>query len=80
MRRALFRIGVTRAFSNPATSTLLPQTVPPSIFTSAATWSSSAWQLASIIGPSFAGLFVALLGDVTVIYLFDTIAAITFRA
>ncbi len=74
----LFGIGVTRAFSNPATSTLLPQTVPPSIFTSAATWSSSAWQLASIIGPSFAGLFVALLHDVTVIYLFDIAAAITF--
>jgi MFS family permease len=74
----LFGIGLARAFNSPATATLLPQTVPPKLFTSAATWSSSAWQLASIIGPSLAGLFVALLHHVTLIYVFDSIAALTF--
>lgn len=74
----LFGIGIARSFNSPATSTLLPQTVPPHIFTSAATWSSSAWQLAAIIGPSFAGLFVALLHSVTIIYVFNAVAGITF--
>jgi MFS family permease len=57
----LVGIGVARAFNSPATSTLLPQTVPPNIFTSAATWNSSAGQLAAIIGPALAGLLVALI-------------------
>ena len=74
----LFGIGMARAFNDPAASTLLPQTVPPGIFTSAATWSSSVWQLAAIIGPAFAGVLVALLNSVTVIYVLDAMAAVTF--
>ncbi len=74
----LLGIGIARAFNDPATSTILPQTVPPYMFTSAATWYSSSWQLATIVGPAIAGLIVALLGSVTVIYLFDAFAAITF--
>jgi MFS family permease len=74
----LFGIGMARAFNSPAASTLLPQTVPPHIFTSAATWSSSAWQLAAIIGPAIAGLLVAALNSVTPIYAFDAVAALTF--
>jgi len=74
----LFGIGMARAFNDPAASTLLPQTVPPAIFTSAATWSSSAWQLAAIIGPALAGLLVALLNSVTIIYVLDALAAFTF--
>jgi len=76
----LVGIGVARAFNSPATSTLLPQTVPPSIFTSAATWSSSAGQLAAIIGPALAGLLVALLNSVTLIYVIDAGAALIFLA
>lgn len=75
---SLFGIGLSGAFNNPASSTLLPQTVPPHVFTSAATWSSSAWQFASVVGPALAGLFVARVGSVTVLYLFDTIASILF--
>jgi MFS family permease len=74
----LFGIGMARAFNNPATATLLPQTVPPPIFTSAATWSSSAWQLAAIIGPALAGGFVALANHVTAIYALDAAASLTF--
>jgi hypothetical protein len=74
----LLGIGVGRAFNDPASSTLIPQTVPPEIFTSAATWSSSSWQLASIVGPAIAGVAVAVLSSVTVIYLFDVLAAIIF--
>jgi MFS family permease len=74
----LLGIGTARAFNDPATSTLLPQTIPPNMFTNAARWSSSSWQLASIVGPALAGLVVALLNSVTSIYVFDAIAGITF--
>ncbi len=74
----LFGIGVARAFNDPASSTLLPQTVPPEIFTSAATWSSSSWQMASIVGPALAGVIAAWLNSVTVIYFLDVAAAVIF--
>lgn len=74
----LLGIGVARAFNDPASATLIPQTIPPEIFSSAATWSSSSWQLASIIGPAIAGVAAAVLDKVTIIYLFDVAAAITF--
>ena len=74
----LLGIGIARAFNDPAASTLLPQTVPPALFTSAATWSSSAWQFAAVAGPAAAGLIVALLDSVTIIYLLDALAALIF--
>jgi MFS family permease len=74
----LLGIGVARAFYDPAASTLLPQTVPPATFTSAATWSSSAWQLAAILGPMAGGVIAAVLKQVTIIYLLDALAAFTF--
>lgn len=74
----LFGIGVARAFYSPAASTLLPQTVPPEVFTSAATWNSTTWQLASILGPAFAGLMVALLNSVTELYIIDGVSSLLF--
>ena len=76
----LLGIGIARAFYDPAASTLLPQTVPPSLFTSAATWSSSAWQFAAIFGPAVAGVIAAVVGSVTIIYVFDAFAAFVFIA
>ncbi len=76
----LLGIGIARAFNNPATATLLPQTVPPEEFTSAATWSSSAWQLAAVVGPSAAGLVVALVSKVGINYLFQTAGCFIFIA
>jgi MFS family permease len=74
----LLGIGIARAFNDPAPSTLLPQTVPPHLFTNAATWSTSTWQFASIAGPAFAGLLIGFLHSVTLIYIFDALAALTF--
>ncbi len=74
----LLGIGIARAFNDPAASTLVPEAVPPELFASAATWTSSAWQLASIAGPAAAGVIVALSNTVTIIYLFDALAALTF--
>jgi MFS family permease len=74
----LLGIGVARSFNDPASSTLLPQSVPQEIFTSAATWGSSSWQLAAIVGPAIAGFVAAWLNSVTIIYVFDVFAAVTF--
>jgi len=74
----LLGIGIARAFNDPAASTLVPESVPQESFTSAATWTSSSWQLASILGPAAAGLIVALWNNVTIIYVFDAIGAFSF--
>lgn len=74
----LLGIGIARAFNDPASSTLLPQTVPPHLYTNAATWSNSTWQLASITGPALAGLLIGFFNSVTFIYIFDALAAIIF--
>jgi MFS family permease len=67
----LMVIGMVRAFNDPASSTLVPETVPPGLFANAATWNSSAWQLASITGPALAGVWVAAVHSVTWLYVFD---------
>jgi MFS family permease len=74
----LLGIGIARAFNDPAASTLVPEAVPPELFTSAATWSSSAWQLAAITGPAAGGLVVAATNNVTPIYVFQALAALSF--
>ena len=74
----LFGMGISRAFNDPASSTLVPETVPAHLFSSAATWNSGTWHIASIVGPAVAGLVVALAGNVTYIYLLDAVGAGTF--
>lgn len=74
----LLGIGIARAFNEPASSTLLPQTIPPELFSQAATWNSSVWQFASITGPAVAGLLVGFFDQVTFIYVFGAAAAVTF--
>lgn len=71
-------LGIAAAFSGPARSSLLPQTVPEAAFSNAATWSSSSGQLASVIGPALGGLLIALLGSATPIYALDALAALSF--
>ncbi len=74
----LFMIGIAMAFSSPATSTLLPQIVPEEAYGNAATWSSSAWQLASVLGPALGGFIIALSHGTTLIYAFNACAALLF--
>jgi len=74
----LLGVGIARAFNDPASSTLLPETIPPELFARAATWNSSVWQFASITGPALAGLLVGFFNTVTFIYVFGAAAAVTF--
>ena len=74
----LLVIGVARAFNEPASSTLVPETVPPHLFASAATWNTSVWHIASITGPALAGVLIGFFHAVTFIYTFAAFAAILF--
>lgn len=75
---SLLGIGIARAFNEPASSTLLPQTIPSNLFSTAAAWNSSSWHFASITGPALAGLLVGFFNANTFIYVFDALAAFTF--
>jgi MFS family permease len=74
----LLLFGVLRAFNDPASSTLLPQSVPPEVFHSAATWSSSAWQLASVLGPALGGLAIGAFHAATPVYVANAVACLIF--
>lgn len=58
----LFGIGLCRGFYSPSTFTLLSQVIPKEQTLNAATWSSSVWQLSSIIGPALGGFCYSLKG------------------
>ncbi|MBD1392895.1 MFS transporter [Mucilaginibacter glaciei] len=58
----IFANGVARAFYGPATFVIYTQSVPKEIYPNASTWSSSSWQIASIIGPAAGGLIYGFFG------------------
>jgi MFS family permease len=74
----LFFIGLARSFRNPASSALMPQIVPPHVFTNAATWSSGAWQLSTITGPAMGGFVIALTGLPATVYALDVVAGVVY--
>ena len=57
---AILILGVARAFYSPASSSLVPSLVPSVALASAITWVSSAWQVATIVGPVIGGLLYDL--------------------
>lgn len=71
---SLLLIGIANAFGGPASSTLLPQTVPPEAFTNAATWSSSSWQIAAVVGPALSGIIIAVNRAAAPVYLIVALA------
>ena len=58
-------LGLARSFSNPATQALMPTLVPRDTLPNAISWSTSAWQSASIVGPALGG-FLYIFGPGTV--------------
>jgi MFS family permease len=74
----LFLIGVAVAFNNPASSTLIPQMVPEGSYANAATWSSSSWQLAAVLGPALGGFVIALSHSTTPVYALNAGAALLY--
>jgi len=51
----IFFIGLCRAFRAPAVSSLRAFLVPPSLYENATKWSTSSWQIASVVGPALSG-------------------------
>jgi MFS family permease len=62
---AMVLLGGARAFSMPAAQSLLPNLVPPEFFTRAVALNSSAFQVATVVGPALGGLLY-LAGPTTV--------------
>lgn len=74
----LFAIGVARAIYGPASSTLVPLTIPEDKFANAVSWSSNSWQMASAIGPALTGWIIAISHGSTVIYWFGMVASLVY--
>ena len=58
----VFLGGFIRAFIGPTIFSLVALIVPKRVYPNAATWSSSTWQLAVVLGPAFAGFSIAWIG------------------
>ncbi len=69
----LLLVGVARAFHFPAEEALQPQLVPLKVFGNAATWHSSSFQLASVLGPALVGWLIAIQNNATTVYVTDAV-------
>ncbi|SDB61156.1 Predicted arabinose efflux permease, MFS family [Flavobacteriaceae bacterium MAR_2010_188] len=54
--------GFVRSFLGPTIFSLIALIVPKKSYPNAATWSSSTWQMASVLGPAFAGFAITWIG------------------
>ncbi|WP_422089816.1 MFS transporter [Tenacibaculum ovolyticum] len=54
--------GFLRSFFGPTIFSLIALIVPKKLYPNAATWSSSTWQMASVLGPAFAGFTISWIG------------------
>lgn len=68
MYSMVFCIGLARGFFGPANFSLMASIVPKELYPNASTWSSSSWQMASILGPAAGGLIYGFFG-ITVTYI-----------
>jgi MFS family permease len=64
--------GIARAFSMPAGQAIMPNLVPPALFSRAVAVNSSAWQVSTIVGPAIGGLVYLLGPDIV----YGTVAAL----
>lgn len=58
----VFLGGIVRAFLGPTVFSLIALIVPKKLYPNAATWSSTTWQLAAVLGPAVAGISIGLIG------------------
>jgi len=72
----LIGLGTSRAFLNPAGTSLAPNLVPPEALASAVSLNASAWQAANIVGPIVGGV----LASISIQLAFGTAAAFSIAA
>ncbi|WP_264553212.1 MFS transporter [Flavobacterium sp. N2038] len=58
----VFLGGLVRAFLGPTIFSLLSLIIPKKAYPNAATWSSSVWQIAAVMGPAVAGFSINWIG------------------
>jgi MFS family permease len=58
----VFLGGIVRAFIGPTIFSLIALIVPKKAYPNAATWSSTTWQMAAVLGPATAGFSISLIG------------------
>ena len=76
----VFLGGIVRAFLGPTIFSLIALIVPKKIYPNAATWSSTTWQMASVLGPALAGFSISWIGvhwSMCLIFGFSLIALIS---
>lgn len=76
----LLLIGSGVAFNTPASSAMIPEVVPPDVFVNAASWSSTAGDLATVGGPALGGVLIALQGSAFSVYVLNAAASLIFAA
>ncbi|CAN5571440.1 MFS transporter [soil metagenome] len=59
---AIFLSGIVRGFIGPANFAFLGQLIPKELYPNAISWSTSNWQLASVLGPAAGGFLFAFAG------------------
>jgi MFS family permease len=64
----LFTYGTARAFIMPARAAFLPGITPMEIFSTAVSWNSSGFEIASMAGPAIGGLLIGLFQSPTLVY------------
>jgi MFS family permease len=74
----LLLIGIATAFNGPAARTLPTEVVPEDTFENSATWSSSSMQLAMVVGPTLAGIIIAIFHGTALVYALNALAGLTF--
>jgi MFS family permease len=72
----LLLAGIAQAINRPARWSILPQLVPNPILASALTWNTSGWQAAAVVGPALGGLFIAVTGGATRVYVYDVVCCL----
>lgn len=76
----IFIGGALRAFLSPASFALLGMLVPKRLYSNAATWSSTSWQIGAVAGPLLAGFMIAATGFYTSLISVAIIEIVSFIA
>ncbi|MEZ4562757.1 MAG: MFS transporter [Thermomicrobiales bacterium] len=64
----LFLIGLARTFISATETALLASVAPASLFSNAAAWGTSSWQIAAVLGPALGGLAIAAWGNTALVF------------
>lgn len=70
--------GIVRAFIGPTVFSLMSLIVPKTMYANASTWSSSAWQMGSVIGPATGGFAILWVGVSATLFIVLLAALLAF--